>query len=101
MKCLSLIVNESSKHELVELLRGLPEVNAYTIFHGEGHYSGNIQPFESAHDEVMGYVPRIRIDLFLEEEAVETVVDRIKQCTICTSHLGIYWTSAVDVMGEL
>ena len=101
MKCLSLIINESSKNDLVELMRRLPEVDAYTLFHGEGHYSGNIQPFESAHDEVLGYVPRIRIDIFLEEEHVETVIEHIKACAGCSAKLGRYWTSPVDDMGQL
>ena len=101
MKCLSLIINKSSKTEIVELMRRLPEVDAYTIFHGEGHYSGNIQPFESAHDEVLGYVPRIRIDVFLQEKDVDTVIKRIKSCSVCASKLGLYWTSTVENMGEL
>ncbi len=101
MKCLSLIINESSKNEIVELMRRLSEVDAYTIFHGEGHYSSNIQPFESAHDEVLGYVPRIRIDVFLEEKDVEKVIYQIKACSACTAKLGLYWTSTVDQMGNL
>lgn len=101
MKCLSLIINQSSKNEIVELMRRLPEVDAYTIFHGEGHYSGNIQPFESAHDEVLGYVPRIRMDVFLKEENVDNVIEKIKTCSSCASRRGIYWTSPVDNMGEL
>jgi len=101
MKCLSLIINESSKNEMVEFLRSLPEVSAYTIFHGEGHYSGNLRPFESARDEVMGYVPRIRIDLLLEADAVDAVVDRIKHCSACASRRGIYWVSPVSAMGEI
>ena len=101
MKCLSLVINESSKREIVELMRRLPEVDGYTIFHGEGHYSGTIQPFESAHDEVLGYVPRIRIDVFLKEADVEKVINQIKTCASCTSRRGLYWTSTVDDLGEL
>ena len=101
MKCLSLVINESSKNELVELMRRLPEVNGYTIFHGEGHYSGNIQPFESAHDEVLGYVPRIRIDVFLKEEDVDRVIEQVKACSVCSLRRGLYWTSTVDNLGEL
>jgi nitrogen regulatory protein PII len=101
MKCLSLVINESSKREIVELMRRLPEVDGYTIFHGEGHYSGTIQPFESAHDEVLGYVPRIRIDVFLQEADVEKVINQIKMCSSCASRRGLYWTSTVDDLEEL
>ena len=101
MRCLSLIINESSKNEFVELMRRLPEVDGYTIFHGEGHYSGGIQPFESAHDEVLGYVPRIRIDVFLKKEDIDKVIAQIKTCSACAARRGFYWISTVDAMGEL
>ncbi len=100
MKCLSLLVNESTKRELVELLQGLPEVSAYTIFHGEGHHTGDQQPFDSALDEVMGFVPRIRIDLFVAKENLTSVVERIKGCGSCEQAKGLYWVSAVEAMGE-
>ena len=100
MKCLSLLVNETTKAEIIELLQSLPEVSAYTIFRGEGHYVGNVQPFDSALDEVMGFVPRIRIDLFLASEHLERVVGCIKQCGASGHSKGLYWVSAVDSMGE-
>ena len=101
MKCLSLIINESTKNEIVELMRAMPEVNAYTLFHGEGHYNGTVRPFESSQDEVLGYVPRIRVDIFLKKEDVDKVVERFKGCAPCNAKRGLYWTSKVDQMGEL
>jgi len=101
MKCLSLLVNQSTKREIVELLQTLPEVSAYTIFLGEGHYVGNKQPFDSSLDEVLGFVPRIRIDLFLASQHLEQVVERIKGCGACGQSKGLYWVSALDSMGEL
>lgn len=102
MKCLSLLVNESSKRELVELLRSLPEVSGYTVFRGEGHESKDQQPFATARDEVLGFVPRIRIDLFLASEHLEGVVEQLKRCNGCgTAGRGVYWVSSVDSMGEL
>ena len=100
MKCLSLVVNKTTKRDLVELLADMPEVSAYTVFHGEGHYIGNTQPFESAQDEVMGFVPRIRIDLFLEDKDLDGVIRRIKECSPRGTGRGLYWVSAVDSMGE-
>ena len=101
MKILSLMLNESKQNEIVELLQQLKEVNAYTIFHGEGHFPGNIAPFESVHDEVMGFVPRIRIDLLLDDKDVTQVLSTIKGCSTCGSHGGVYWISPVDGIGEL
>lgn len=101
MKRLSLMLNESKQNEIVELLQQLQEVGAYTIYHGEGHFPGNIAPFESVQDEVMGFVPRIRIDLLLEDTDVAPVLDKIKGCSTCGSHGGVYWISPVDSMGTL
>ena len=101
MKCLSLVVRESTKGELVERLRSIPAVSTYTIFSGEGHSTQGVQPFESAHDEVVGYVPRIRIDLVVEAEAVRSVIDSIRELTTPAGKLGTYWISAVDEIGEL
>lgn len=101
MKCLSLIINESSKSDIVEMMRNLPEVTAYTMFHGEGHYSGGIQPFESPNDEVLGYVPRIRIDLFLKDDDVEKVIASFRSCSPCSSKRGLFWVSSMDSIGNL
>ena len=101
MKCLSLVVNRSSKGDIVETLRGLFEVNAYTILEGEGHFGDSLPPFESERDEVMGYVPRIRLDLILEDDKVEKVLEQIRSCGVCSSKRDIYWISPVDVMGKL
>jgi nitrogen regulatory protein PII len=101
MKCLSLIVSESSKGEFVELLRSTPAVSAYTIFTGEGHAANGIPAFESAHDEVVGYVPRIRIDLIVDDDAVRSVVDKLCQRGPSAGKVGLYWVSPVEQMGEL
>lgn len=101
MKQLSLVFNKSKQNEMVGLLQTISKVNAYTVFHGEGHFPGNIAPFESVRDEVMGFVPRIRIDLLLEDADVDSVLNKIKDCAICNSHGGVYWISPVDRMGQL
>lgn len=102
MKCLSLLVNESTKEEIIEMLQEVEEVNAYTLFTGEGHTKDiSINPFENAADEVMGYVPRIRIDLILPKEAVPKVIAKFKTCQSCTGRRGIYWVSPVEEFGTL
>ncbi|MBN2717928.1 MAG: DUF3240 family protein [Deltaproteobacteria bacterium] len=101
MKRLSLIINESKQNDIVELLQQLKQVSAYTIFHGEGHFPGHIAPFESIQDEVMGFVPRIYIDLLLEDADVKAVLAEIKKCGSCDAYGGVYWISPVDSMGTL
>ena len=101
MKKVSLLLNESKQNEIIELLQQFKEVSAYSLFHGEGHFPGNIAPFESVQDEVMGFVPRIRIELLLEDSDVAPVLEKIKSCSSCGSHGGVYWVSPIESMGEL
>ena len=102
MKCLTFVVNESTKEEIIELLQDVEEVSAYTLFTGEGRSRDiGTNPFETAADEVMGYVPRIRIDLILPDDAVTKVIDKIRKCQSCITRRGIYWTSPVDTFGAL
>ncbi|MBN2804032.1 MAG: DUF3240 family protein [Deltaproteobacteria bacterium] len=101
MKCLSLVVNKSKQDEILSILRATPQVTAYTIFHGEGHYRGSVSIFESADDEVMGYVPRIRIDLLLADNLVDEVLNKLKECRKSATSFGIYWITPIDKVGEL
>lgn len=102
MKCLSFLVNESTKEDIIEILQDVDEIKTYTLFTGEGRSKDiNINPFENAADEVVGYVPRIRIDLILPAASVQTVIDKIKKCQSCVSRRGIYWVSPVDTLGSL
>ena len=101
MKCLTLVVNQSSQGDIAETLRLLPEVGSYTVLKGEGYYGDSLPPFESSRDEVMGYIPRIRIDLVLEDDKLGAVLEHIKKCGVCSSKLGVYWVTPVDEIGSL
>ena len=64
MKILTLIVHTSVQQELSDLLRTMDQTPGFTFTHVEGH--GNEvedDSFNSARDEVVGYVSRIRTDI--------------------------------------
>lgn len=102
MKCLTLVLHESSKQDLIDLFQQIPEVNAYTFIRGEGHTDDTGKnPFESNYDRVVGYVPRSRVDIILADEEIETVLKAINESESCAQGLGVWWVSPVEQWGSL
>lgn len=102
MKLLTLIVHTNAQQELTELLREMYQVPGFTFTHVEGH--GNEvedDAFVSAHDEVVGYVPRIRTDILLKDTDVDIVLSRLSEKENSISGQGIYWVTAVEKGGHI
>lgn len=102
MKILTLIVHTNVQQELSDLLRSLGEVNGFTFTHVEGH-GAEIEKdgFLAAHDEAVGFVPRIRTDLLLQDSDVESVFERIATAGIGISEQGFYWVTPAEKGGRL
>ena len=102
MKCLSLIIHRAAKQKLVDLLLDMREVESFTVVDGEGH-SPNAQsnPFETKHDLVVGFVPRIRVDIILPKMAIERVLTSLSHCESCVEGTGHYWITEVEESGSL
>ena len=75
MKCLTLIIHRSAKQDLLDHLLQASEISGFTIVGAEGHSERTgANPFDTTRDQVLGYVPRFRIDVLLEDEAVGRLV---------------------------
>jgi nitrogen regulatory protein P-II 1 len=102
MKVLTLIVRETAAQDLVDLLLCDEQISGFTTFSGEGHScSTRENPFENDADRVLGYVPRVKVEILLEDEAVEHVLDRLRQCESCVAGQGIWWVTPVTDSGKL
>lgn len=102
MKTLTLIVHTSVQQELSDLLRSLGEVTGFTFTHVEGHgVEVEKDSFLAAHDEAVGFVPRIRTDLLLQDADVEGVLERIASAGIGISGQGFYWVTPAEKGGRL
>jgi len=67
---LTLLVDVSIKQTLADVLRALPEIERFIFTNVEEHsHQLESDPFLSERDKVVGYVPRIRVDIQLEAEA--------------------------------
>ncbi len=102
MKNLVMVVHASVQQELADTLRCLEQIQGFTFSHVEGHSSQSDQdPFLSARDRVVGYVPRIRVDILLEDGDVDPVLSALCGERAETSWQGVYWVTAVERYGRL
>lgn len=102
MQCLTMILHESVKQPLIDMFRHMPEITGYTFIQGEGRSSDTARnPFETNRDRVMGYVPRVRVDLILDDDVVTQVMARLQACDSCVAGRGVWWVSPVVAWGQL
>jgi len=102
MKHLTLIVHTSVQQDLSDQLRSMDEVSGFTFSHAEGHgVQIESDPLLSARDKVVGYVPRIRVDILLEDNDVESVLEMLRGSTYGIKDHGRYWVSPVEKNGQI
>lgn len=102
MKNLVMIVHANVQQDLADRLRGLPQVKGFTFSHAEGH-GGQVEhdPFLSARDRVVGYVPRVRADVLLDDAEVAVVLSALRAPGRGIAGQGIYWVTPVEQDGRL
>jgi len=102
MKILTLIVHTHAQQALSDLLRSIDQVSGYTFTHVEGHGSEiEKDAFVVAHDQAVGYVPRIRTDLLLEDAQVDSVLEVLSQSQSGIVGQGFYWVTSAEKGGHL
>ena len=102
MKILTLIINTNAQQELADQLRTLEQVSGFTFSHVEGHGAQvESDPFLSARDKVVGYTPRVRVDILLEDTNVDLVLASLCKAENCTTSQGVYWVTPVEKGGVL
>ena len=102
MKNLTLIIHTNAQQDLADRLCAMEQVPGFTFSHVEGHgVHVEHDPFLSARDKVVGYTPRVRVDILLEDADVDTVLDRLHTTRNGVDGRGIYWITAVEQSGRL
>ncbi len=102
MKHLTLIIRTSVQQDLADQLRSLEQVSGFTFSHAEGHgVQVESDPFLSARDKVVGYTPRIRVDILLQDSDVNSVLDALRNTAYGVKGHGVYWVTAVEESGRL
>lgn len=102
MKNLTLIIHSNIQQDMADQLRTLKQVSGFTFSQVEGHgVQVESDPFLSVRDKVVGYTPRIRVDILLEDSDVDSVLDTLRTTTSGIEGRGIYWVTAVEQSGRL
>ncbi|MBN4080299.1 DUF3240 family protein [Beggiatoa alba] len=102
MKLLTLIIHTHIQQDLADQLRNMDQVSGFTFCHVEGHgVQVENDPFLSARDKVVGYTPRVRVDILLEDSDVDPVLNSIRSTTQGIEGRSIYWVTAVEQNGRL
>lgn len=101
MKNLTLVIHAGAQQALADYLRTLDQVQGFTFTHVEGHSDhSEADPFLSARDKVVGYVPRVRVDVLLVDEDVDPVLASLS-AEEGLSGQGIYWVCPMEQQGRL
>jgi len=102
MKILTMIVYADIKQVLADTLHGLRQVSGFTFTNVEGHGAKDSRdPTLSARDNVVGYVPHVRVDILLENKDVADVLDTLRNCHCGLAGRGRYWVTEVESQGQL
>lgn len=102
MKILTLMVHAEVKQTLADTLRGLPQVQRFTFTQVEGHGAregGDLAL--TTRDDVVGYVPQVRVDIMLEEKDLDEVLGALRNSQCGLAGRGSYWMTAVERQGQL
>jgi nitrogen regulatory protein P-II 1 len=101
-KNLTLVVHADVQQALADALRSLQAVAGFTFTHVEGHGpQSHHDTTLSARDLVVGYVPRVRVDVLLDDDMVGKVLAALGQLGIGVAGGGVYWVTPVDDFGRL
>lgn len=101
MKKFSMVVHSSLQQELADLLRSL-KLDSFMFSHIEEHSAhGEHDMLLSARDRVVGYVPKVRVDVILDDAHAMKLVDEIREAKASFKGKALYWLSAVEDSGEL
>jgi len=102
MKQLVMVVHANVQQDLSDRLRAIEHVRGFTFSHVEGHstHTGQDRTL-SPRDKVVGYVPRVRVDIMLEEADVEPVLKALRCADCGIAGNGVYWVTEVEEYGRL
>jgi len=102
MKNLVLIIHSNVQVTLADQLRGLRQVDDFSFANIEGHFAqAEDDALLSARDKVVGYTPRVRVDILLEDTDVSDVLEAIRENTHGVSGHGMFWVTEVSRHGAL
>lgn len=102
MKILNMVIHANMQHAMADLLRDIQVVKGFTFTPVQGHGSRvDTDPFLSNRDRVVGYTPRIKVEVMLADEDIEAVLARLRDAMQHDRNQGVYWLTPVEGSGRL
>jgi len=105
MKCLTIFLHAAYENEVVDCLRGAESVSGFSLSDCRGHSRHTSDdPFAAARDRVEGFVPRVRLEVFLEDGLVDGVLKLLEHCAGGiggAGAMGAWFVSEVGRSGRL
>jgi nitrogen regulatory protein P-II 1 len=102
MKQLVMVVHANVQQDLADCLRGIERVQGFSFSHVEGHGSHTGEDRNlSPRDKVVGYVPRVRVDILLEDADIAPVLEGLRCAECGIAGHGVYWVLPVEQSGRL
>ncbi|MDF1690235.1 MAG: DUF3240 family protein [Cycloclasticus sp.] len=102
MKLLTLIVHTNAQQELSDLLHTMDQVTGFSFSRVEGYGTEKENdPYLLARDEVIGCIPRIQVEILLEDKDVEGVLGRLRDKDNNVTGQGVYWVMPVENGGHI
>lgn len=102
-KCLTLIINQVVKHELVERFLATEAIDSFTISNAEGYSRyPKEDPNETMRNRVEGFMPRAFVHVLIDEKNIKEIINLIEGCSRCREgKQGRWWISDVQDFGYL
>lgn len=110
MKILTLIIHSGAQQDVADRLRAMSEVTDFSFSRVEGHsVQLDSDPLLTAYDKVVGYTPRVRADMLLDDADVTPVLARLREAGGGDAGPGgnslagqcVYWVMPVEQGGRL
>ncbi len=101
MKKFSMIVHSSLQQTLADFLRNM-QLDSFMFSHIEEHSrQQEHDALLSARDKVVGYVPKVRVDVLLESDRIDTLLHELRNSNVSFNGKGAYWVIDIEQSGEL
>jgi nitrogen regulatory protein P-II 1 len=102
MKILTLYVHKATKQKILDKISRFEQIKGCYMTSIEGYFEGiGSNPFESKRDLVVGYTPRLKLDIMIETDNIDYLLKKILSCTSCAEGKGIWTIQDLDKWGKL
>jgi len=99
---LNLLIQANMRHDLADMLQAIDQVSGFTFMPVQGYGSHAEGDFlRSSRDRVVGYAPRIKVEILLPDNEVQSVLDLLRDALAHERSHGLYWIIQVEESDRL